>query len=221
LIEDRSYARSEPPRDPAQSGVINGRPRWPSDRPPSKLAPPPLRSDPAGPYPFPRAAPVPAFASTGAVAEPPLPAEHVPVATSSSSGAPLAYGQASEEGSTARLVLVALASVIATTVLVVAGYVYATRDSGAAKVAPAPSASASAQAPLRGGAVGSIAPMVAAPPPSITPSAPVPSASSLPLPSPQNEPPRRRPSNSPKRASCDNPFYVDREGIKHIRPECM
>jgi hypothetical protein len=24
-----------------------------------------------------------------------------------------------------------------------------------------------------------------------------------------------------KKANCDNPFYVDAEGIKQIRPECM
>jgi serine/threonine-protein kinase len=223
-----------PPPLPQQQAVAA--PPWPPEAYPTQpqpqtLAlgvPQPLYGTPIAPQP-PRAHP---SQSGSHPSHPSYPGAHPSHSGSGVAPPPGTLSQEHDTGGGARLVLIGLLSVVVTSLLVVAGYMYyANRVETAARVAPPPtSASASAPAPSDVSV-----PTATLPPPSATPdpiasAAPAPTPSAAPIASARPIVPSatarpssgggRRTSGS-KKANCDNPFYVDAEGIKQIRPECQ
>jgi hypothetical protein len=131
------------------------------------------------------------------------------------------------EDSGRSLVGIGLLSIVITSLLVVGGYMYYTRTRVPVR-AVTPSASASASVatdvsvptatlptlPSAGDPTATAAPPDPPPPTPLVAS--VRPATSTVTPRPGGG---RRPGGA-KKPNCDNPFYVDAEGIKQIRPEC-
>jgi serine/threonine-protein kinase len=189
-----------------------------------------------------------------APAPPPLPPSYSAVAPGpphpSHSGQISHPGVAPQEseGSGARLVLIALLSILVTSFLVVGGYMYYARRTAARAVTP-PEATASPLPPVDVSVPTATIPpdpsapadpsQVAVPPatastatspdPTTAPAATnaPPAATTAPPTTASHAPVAQTPTAAParpkrpKKANCDNPFYVDAEGIKQIRPECM
>ncbi len=181
--------------------------------PPSQ---PPSQAPPVASAPFASATPFASAASAGSAA---AVAAVAPVAPQPPAG------------SATRLVVTALASILVTTALVVAGYVYVTRRPKPTTIGPTIATSARAEA-------------VASPTPPAVPAPTAPAPATIPVQDLPTAAPRTgaRAANDPAapgpvavprtpatngrtggkaKPNCDSPFYVDSEGIKQIRPECM
>jgi eukaryotic-like serine/threonine-protein kinase len=214
------------PYDPNHSGVLPGgthvvpqrAPHDDGDGPPSKLTPPPTQAlpipaPPAWPatYTIPLAIPVPAPSA-------PLPP---PAAASGPHAVSQLPSEVEETGS--HPALIALLSVLVTTILVIVGYVYYTHRGS--QTAPASPSASTAPVPTDVSAPVATLPS----PPEPAPPDPAPSAGASAAPSAVADPrssaaasaTARPTTRRPKKPNCDNPFYVDSEGIKQIRPECM
>jgi serine/threonine-protein kinase len=199
---------------------------------PQPLYPPPHPSQPGAQHPSQPGAPHPhpSHPSQPGVQHP----SHSGVMHPSHSG----VAQAPEHSGTSP-VIIALVSVVVTSLLVIGGYMVYARTHADTTVAPAPSASASASAPVQVDVTvptATVPPLPADsvdvtpdPPPtaaapsqtSTTPAAPPAVASVRPTTTSRPAGGKRPPAAGTKKPNCDNPFYVDAEGIKQIRPECQ
>jgi eukaryotic-like serine/threonine-protein kinase len=188
--------------DPTQSGVVAGSTRTFNAPAPFPVAMP----APAASVPMPRQAalpmPPPSGASVGLAAPAPPP----------------------DPGT--RLIVTAVVTVLLTTCLVVAGYYVYMRRAVArhdAAVAPTTTATATTPPPAADPAIATAPPAQPSPVASPLAPSPAPAANNPAAPTTGAATPRgtaKGRSGKPK-ANCDSPFYVDSEGIKQIRPECM
>jgi eukaryotic-like serine/threonine-protein kinase len=226
-MESRSDVRVSqqpdgPPRvvqsgyDPTQSGVVAGTMTRTFDAPgPFPIAPPaklpvhpivqgqPPSPQPSGPMPQP----------SGPMRMP------MPMQARPPSGpAPVAAPPRAPE-SAARLVVTAVVTILVTTILVVAGYyAYTTRAVARHAAPPPPTAPATTTPPVADPTIATAPapPATSAPPAAVTP-APATATGAV---APRGNAKGRTGGGKPK-PNCDSPFYVDSEGIKQIRPECM